>query len=403
MKKTLVALAALAATTAFAQSSVTIYGIADVAYVNKTHTNLNGTVASKTTGIGEGANAGNRIGFRGVEDLGGGMKANFVIENGINITNGQLFSSRAAAAGQQIDGISASGNMPTGAYSTGTSRQAYVGASGGFGEVRLGYQYTALYTVSTLSGYHVGSEQPGGDLAHGTLSNADFGGTRANGITYIAPKMGAVTVTLQKGAASGREDVEATAPANGRATDKNNRWSLLANYAQGPLNASYARTSMKVEQSAATTGAFPTTIFGSLGATAYTATSGAAKNQSNTLDQLGASYTVGALKLVASMANGKITDSVTAANTSKTSAQQIGAEYTMGKARPFFTTGSGSVKNSAGTKTFDADLTQFGVRYDLSKRTVAYAMSGSTDDKAQATAANLKERKFTAIGLYHSF
>lgn len=112
---------------------------------------------------------------------------------------------------------------------------------------------------------------------------------------------------------------------------------------------------------------------------------------------------MGALKLVATVANGKITDSVTAANTSKTSAQQIGAEYTMGNFRPFFTTGSGSVKNSAGTKTFDADLTQFGVRYDLSKRTVAYAMSGSTDDKAQATAANLKERKFTAIGLYHSF
>jgi predicted porin len=404
MKKTLVALAALAATSAFAQSSVTIYGIADVAYVNKTHTNLNGTVASKTSGVSEGANAGNRIGFRGVEDLGGGMKANFVIENGINITNGQLFSSRAAAAGQQIDGISASGNMPTGAYSTGTNRQAYVGASGGFGEVRLGYQYTALYTVSTLSGYHVGSEQPGGDLAHGTLSNADFGGTRANGITYIAPKMGAVTLTLQKGAASGREDVEATAPANLRSTDNNNRWSLLANYAAGPLNASYARTSMKVEQSAASnlTG-YATNIFGALNATAYSATTGAAKSQSNTLDQLGASYTVGALKLVATIANGKITDTATVANTSKTSAQQIGAEYTMGKARPFFTTGSAVVKNSAGTKTFDAELTQFGVRYDLSKRTTAYAMSGSTDDKAQATAANIKERKFTAIGLAHSF
>ncbi len=398
-------MAALAATSVFAQSSVTIYGIADVAYVNKTHTNLNGTVAAKTSGISEGANAGNRIGFRGTEDLGGGMKANFVIENGINITNGQLFSTRAAAAGQQVDGYgSASGNMPTGAYSTSTSRQAYVGASGGFGEVRLGYQYTALYTVSTLSGYHVGSEQPGGDLAHGTLSNADFGGTRANGITYIAPKMGAVTVTLQKGAASGREDVEATAPANLRATDKNNRWSLLANYAAGPLNASYARTSMKIEQSAASnlTGN-ATNIFGSLNATAYTATTGAAKNQSNTLDQLAASYTMGALKLVATIANGKITDSATAANTSKTSAQQIGAEYTMGNVRPFFTTGSGVVKNSAGTKTFDADLTQFGVRYDLSKRTTAYAMSGSTDDKAQATAANIKERKFTAIGLAHSF
>lgn len=391
---------------------MTIYGIADVAYVNKTHTNLNGTVAAKTSGIGEGANAGNRIGFRGVEDLGGGMKANFVIENGINITNGQLFSTRAAAAGQQIDGYgSASGNMPTGAYSTATNRQAYVGASGGFGEVRLGYQYTALYTVSTLSGFFNGSEQPGGDLAHGTLSNSSFGGTRANGITYIAPKMGAVTVTLQKGAASGREDVEATAPANGKATDKNNRWSILANYAQGPLNASYAHTNFKTEASAVTasvqdgtgkyTTAGSTNIFGAV----TNLEAAAANNYSNKLDQLGASYTMGALKLVGTYAKGKISDSVTpATNDATTKAMQIGAEYTMGNVRPFFTSGSASVtKTSTGAKTFDADLTQFGVRYDLSKRTTAYAMSGSTDDKAQATAASIKERKFTAIGLYHSF
>ena len=384
---------------------MTIYGIADVAYASKTHTAANGTVLSKASGIGEGFNAGNRIGFRGTEDLGGGLKANFLIENGINITNGQLFSSRAAAGGQQVDGVSASGNMPSGAYSTGTNRQAYVGASGGFGEVRLGYQYTALYTVSTLSGYFVGSEQPGGDLAHGTLSNADFGGTRANGITYITPKFNNVTVTLQKGAAAGREDVEfsaASSAANGRATDKNNRQSILVNYANGPLNASYARTSMKVEQTAATSGAFPTNIFGSLSATAYTAASAAAKNQDNTLDQLGASYQMGALKLVGSMANGKIVDTATTTNNRKTAAQQIGFEYTMGAARPFYNQGTASTKKDDGTKDFDAKSQQYGVRYDLSKRTVAYFITGKVEDNA-ATTTTIKERKATGIGLFHSF
>ena len=406
MKKSLVALAALAATSAFAQSSVTIYGIADVAYATKTHTAANGSVISKASGIGEGFNAGNRIGFRGTEDLGGGLKANFVIENGINITNGQLFSSRAAASGQQVDGIAASGNMPTGAYSTSTSRQAYVGAAGGFGEVRLGYQYTALYTVSTLSGYFVGSEQPGGDLAHGTLSNADFGGTRANGITYITPKFNNVTVTLQKGAGAGREDVEfgtATNAANGRATDKNNRWSILANYAAGPLNASYARTSMKIEQTAADNAVTAaTTIFGSASATAYSAASRAAKNQDNSLDQLAASYTVGSLKLVGSMANGKIKDTATTTNNRKTAAQQIGVEYTMGAARPFYNQGTGYTKKDDGTKDFDAKTQQYGVRYDLSKRTVAYFITGKTEDNA-ATTTTVKERKATAIGLFHSF
>jgi predicted porin len=383
---------------------VTIYGIADVAYASKTHTGAGGATLSKASGIGEGFNAGNRVGFRGTEDLGGGMKANFVLENGINITNGALFSTRAAAGGQQIDGISATGgagnNMPSGAYSTGTSRQAYVGASGGFGEVRLGYQYTALYTVSTLNGYFVGSEQPGGDLAHGTLSNASFGGTRANGITYIAPKMGDVTVTLQKGAGTGREDVEIASPANGKTTDKNNRWSILADYANGPLKASYAHTSFKTEANAVAAGTVSTTIFGSV--TAASAAAVAATNQSNTLDQLGASYQVGALKIVGSMANGKIKDSATVANNRKSTAQQIGFEYTMGAARPFYNQGTAVLKKDDGTKDFDAKSSQYGVRYDLSKRTVAYLITGKVEDNA-ATGTTIKERKATGLGLMHSF
>ena len=47
----------------------------------------------------DGANAGSRIGFRGTEDLGGGMKAHFVTEQGISPTNGALFGVRSGAAG----------------------------------------------------------------------------------------------------------------------------------------------------------------------------------------------------------------------------------------------------------------------------------------------------------------
>jgi len=302
MKKTLVAIAALAIVSAFAQSTVTIYGIADVAYVTKTHTNLNGSIASKVSGIGEGFNAGNRIGFRGTEDLGGGMKANFLIENGINITNGQLFSTRAAAAGQQVDGYgAASGNMPTGAYSTATNRQSYVGTSGDFGEIRLGYQYTNMYKNSTLKGYTLAAEQPGGDIAHGIISNASYGGTRANGITYITPTMNGINAHLQMGAASGRESVEATAPANGAATAKNNRSGIMLNFDQGPLSASLAFTTMKIETSAVAastelgTGGITggtTNIFGAVGATA----AATAVSQSNKVSQLAGSYTAGALK-----------------------------------------------------------------------------------------------------------
>ena len=73
MKKTLVALAALAATASFAQSSVTITGNLDFAYSNTTGTSLtnNGTTFATTTGTGSTS----VINLDAIEDLGGGMKA----------------------------------------------------------------------------------------------------------------------------------------------------------------------------------------------------------------------------------------------------------------------------------------------------------------------------------------
>jgi len=410
MKKTLVAIAALASVSAFAQSTVTLYGVADVAYVTKTHTNLNGSIAAKTSGIGEGFNAGNRIGFRGTEDLGGGMKANFVIENGINITNGQLFSTRAAAAGQQIDGYgSTSGNMPTGSYGTNTNRQSWVGASGDFGEIRLGFQYTNMYQNSTLKGYTLAAEQPGGDFAHGVITNASYGGTRANGITYITPTMNGINAHLQMGGATGRESVEATAPANGAATAKNNRSGIMLNFDQGPLSASFAYTTMKIETAAIsastelTTGGITggtTNIFGAVGATA----AATAVSQSNKVTQLAGSYQAGAVKLVGGMSNGTINDSATAGNSQKTKSSSVGAEYSMAGMRPFVQVGSGTVTTtSTGAVASQLKLQQMGVRYDLSKRTVVYAISGVTKDNAVTTAANLQKRDATAVGLFHSF
>ena len=82
MKKSLLALAVLAASgAAMAQSSVTLYGVADagVTYVNG---------GQNWSGVTSGNNLTSRIGFRGVEDLGGGLKANFRLEAGLNLDNG---------------------------------------------------------------------------------------------------------------------------------------------------------------------------------------------------------------------------------------------------------------------------------------------------------------------------
>src|SRR5688572_12110204 len=74
MKRTLAALAALGSCAAFAPSGVNIYGVMDVGF-----THGSGDVAS-FKGLTSGRTASSRIGFRGVEDLGGGLKASFVLE-----------------------------------------------------------------------------------------------------------------------------------------------------------------------------------------------------------------------------------------------------------------------------------------------------------------------------------
>ncbi|HEY0837326.1 MAG TPA: porin, partial [Azospirillum sp.] len=79
MKKSLIALAVLAAAgAASAQSSVTLFGIVDaVVTVGR------GTVADRTQLTDSGYNS-SRLGFRGTEDLGGGMSASFWLEAGLN-------------------------------------------------------------------------------------------------------------------------------------------------------------------------------------------------------------------------------------------------------------------------------------------------------------------------------
>jgi predicted porin len=132
MKKSLLALAVLGAFAgvAHAQSSVTIYGVADagVSYTD------NGNPAGEKWGVDSGQQSGSRIGFKGKEDLGGGLSAVFTLESGFNLDNGQL---------GQNGGL--------------WGRQAWVGLNGGFGTVKLGRQQTALYSaLSEIDPFKIG-------------------------------------------------------------------------------------------------------------------------------------------------------------------------------------------------------------------------------------------------------
>jgi predicted porin len=128
MKKSLLALAVLGsfAAAAQAQTSVTIYGVVDagVFYQNKAGANNNSLFAVNSGGL-----SGSRLGFKGTEDLGGGLKANFQLEMGFNTDTG---------SGAQQDGATAGGTL--------FGRTSTVGLSGGFGSVNVGRQTDFAYS-----------------------------------------------------------------------------------------------------------------------------------------------------------------------------------------------------------------------------------------------------------------
>ncbi|MBV8124562.1 MAG: porin [Burkholderiaceae bacterium] len=166
MKKSLIALAAVAAVAAAQaqESSVTFYGIADVAVGHVEHSlsvdpsfpaSVNPVSAVKTSvpnsvnGMFNGGISPSRWGVKGVEDLGGGMKAFFTLESGINLPTGQL--SNAGAALARNSGAPAG----TGTASANSSidgqlfnRQAFVGLSDkDLGSIQFGRNYASIFDI----------------------------------------------------------------------------------------------------------------------------------------------------------------------------------------------------------------------------------------------------------------
>ncbi|MEW6695421.1 MAG: porin [Pseudomonadota bacterium] len=166
MKKTLIALAAVAATgAAFAQSSVTLYGVADIGLQD---TNAPGTKLQLNSSATMN-NGTSRWGIRGTEDLGGGLKAGFNFEAGLSLDNG--------VTGQS------GGNY--------FSRNAYMTLAGGFGELSLGRRLNpAFYTwasweLTGAANYSAVVSQFGGVL--NGIRNNDL-------VMYTSPSFNGFTV-----------------------------------------------------------------------------------------------------------------------------------------------------------------------------------------------------------------
>jgi general bacterial porin, GBP family len=159
---------AMAAGTACAQTSVTLYGVADTffQYLN------NGGTASVSQRSG--GSTGSMFGMKGSEDLGGGLKANFVLENGYNINNGSGFADTTALF----------------------YRQAWVGfAHENYGSLTFGRQYQpsfrAVYPSDPFHANEVLSPLSAAVLAtdRNTLSAQYAAGRTSNSILYVSPKL----------------------------------------------------------------------------------------------------------------------------------------------------------------------------------------------------------------------
>ncbi|GAB4396868.1 MAG: porin [Rhodoferax sp.] len=174
MKKSLIAMAVLAASGAsFAQSNVTLYGLADV-WFGSVKTERGGASLTQTVMQSGGVN-GSRWGLKGSEDLGGGLKANFKLEQGFSLDTG-----KAKDLAPKIDGSPEAGNAAF-------ARYAYVGLSGGFGEVKFGKTGTAYDDVSGASDAVFDSA-----LApmNSVFTSVNYNWNPANTIYYQAPNMG---------------------------------------------------------------------------------------------------------------------------------------------------------------------------------------------------------------------
>lgn len=158
MKKTLLALAAIAASSAaFAQSSVTLYGVVDASLESVKGDDTVTRVSSDNL-------ASSRLGFKGTEDLGNGLKANFVLESNMKMDTG------------------ANGGGSTRFF----DRAAWVGVAGGFGELRLGRQDTSIGLLAGNSSI-LGAQAYDDLKISGAFSGNTYRRTD-NAITYILPK-----------------------------------------------------------------------------------------------------------------------------------------------------------------------------------------------------------------------
>lgn len=351
MQKKLIALAiaGLASTTAFAQSNVTIYGIVD-AYVGQ----IRGDGDHTQTVVNSGGLSTSRLGFKGSEDLGGGLKALFTLEYALAVDQNAT-----------IGGMGAGG---TNAYFSGTyARQQFVGLGGDFGTLTLGRQqgigFNWAVKYETLGGSHfsaLGTAQCGSNTRM-MISGLCGDNRMNNSIAYVSPSFSGFTAAVNY-----TQITEETA-LNSAGKNAARAYVLGLNYENGPVAVGvvYDRHSSDVAN-----------------------TSYIAPTQSTDW-AIGGSYDFGVAKLQGTYQSHKLneTSALIAANAD---AGQKDKAWSLGTVVPVTAAGKVHVvysrlNNDSRVDDSDAKVYALAYTHDLSKRTTLYGAYQHSDNNGLST------------------
>ena len=390
MKKSFLALASLSAFTvaAHAQSSVTIYGIIDEAFVATSNADLSRATAT-TAAVGArryyldgsfGLN-GTRWGFKGMEDLGGGLKAVFVLENGFNPNTGG-----ASQGGLEF------------------GRQAFAGLSSDrYGTVTLGRQYDSVvdYIGPLIFGDQIGSSFS----AHpADLDNSNNAQRVNNAVKYTSANYNGLTFggLYSFGGVAGQ-------------FSRNQIYSLGAHYGNGPVNLATAYLHVKDPNTSFFSNSALSSGIGApaAGGTSITSPVYSGYMSANSYQVISAAgaYTVGPVVLGLVYANtqfqnldsgqsGVTLSAATPVGTATFNTVEATATYHLTPALSagvdYSFTKSNTVTTAKGAAAGGARYNQFAasVDYALSKRTDVYALASyqvaiGTDSTGQAAVASI--------------
>ena len=431
MKKSLLAVAAMTAFAgaAQAQSSVTVYGILDVGFVGSNYIGTSTTNNAATTngntssvgsltqkqsaaGFGQSAESTSRLGFKGSEDLGGGMSAVFTMELGLSPdSNGASFSSATNLSQPAVFGQ--------------INRQTFVGLKkNGLGTATIGTQYTPLFDVQSITDAAGNNNLLGNAVYSGTLQSSS--GTFNNGqgpYTTTTAGLNATTsaytsrvsnaMKFQTDRFSGlqgqlfyaqtnvNQTATGAADASNGGANNSTAWGLNADYIWKKLQVVAATQNIKSYDPAALT-----TAIAFAGGTANSF----GTNVSDQQTYGAATYDFGILKAYGQYITRRITSQIDSQSTSR-SAYQLGvksqltpvisAYATMGLGKSQYY-GTGNLGNN-NFRTF-----QIGSDYNLSKRTNLYVAYGSyNQSSAGGTTVNASNTGISggnyAVGVRHTF